>query len=735
MINGDSLAQDTAVRQDFGGKVAMEKCVFYSATTLIFACSQWRNETLKPIRILGAFAGTFLLLGVLLNLFTAVYAANITVNSNLDTADINLGDSVCDADAGTLGNQCTLRAAIQNAHNAAGADTISFASNMDINLTGSLPALSEEGLSIVAASGQKVRINGQSLVNNVFRITGSYVTISNVVVYGSGSLFSNIWVDNAARGVIIANNLIGDNDPAPGGCGQSDNSYGGIYVSSSSPAPTDTYRVWIYGNTIECHTSATGHGITLAATNRVFIGQNLEDAASQVDGNVIRENKTGIAVDGGEMHFISSNVIQNNTGDGIFANNGVEDFVVGCGSLSAPDPASCRNRIRGNGSAGVHLAGNTTTISGIAYNWIGLADDGVTAVPNQYGVYLDTDNNRTLLVNNTISGNTEDGVRIRDTTGNQGLWGNVIGLGADGVTAVPNGSHGVAFFDNTGTHVIGGDQPEHTNTISGNAGYGILVSNSPSVTIQLNLIGLAQNESTIRGNGYEGIYVSSSDGVEIGNVIDEELYGSQKIVGNGDGGIYFDNVNDSIIGPGNDVTDNGGAGIYVFNSQRNKIIPQWVSRNANEGVRLSGNAAIHNQIYPLRVWGNGRLPIDFGAPGLEPNDLNDTDNGPNHLLNYPEVTLTSGTVVTGTACANCVILAYQVQGDPTENGGGGIYRAFTASNASGIWSIDLATAGLNLFPVSFVAISGPLSSSTVDSSPMSPVTQVGYGNFLPMVVR
>ncbi len=50
----------------------------------------------------------------------------LKVNSLADAADTNAGDGKCDTDAGTAGDQCTLRAAIQEANAVAGADTIRF---------------------------------------------------------------------------------------------------------------------------------------------------------------------------------------------------------------------------------------------------------------------------------------------------------------------------------------------------------------------------------------------------------------------------------------------------------------------------------------------------------------------------------------------------------------------------------------------------------------------------------
>ena len=694
---------------------------------------------MKTIRIFFVLFVAMSMTVVLLGMFTAVSAANIIVNSNLDTADPTPADGICDVDLGTSGNQCTLRAAIQTAQGSVGEDRIQFANSMDIALLAKLPILTEEGLTIEADAGQIVRIDGQSSVNNIFQIQGSYVTISNMVVYGSGPSFSNIWVDDAAEGVVIANNLIGDDDPAAGGCGQNDAAYGGIYVGGVSTPMTDTYRVWIHGNIIECHVSSTGEGVTLFGTSLVFLGTSLEENAPSVSGNIIRHNKTGVVNIGSEAIFVSGNQIEYNSEHGVVGHTHGRFFIIGCFFSTSTEPETCRNMIRGNGEAGVYLLGANSESANLWENWIGLADDGVTAVPNRYGVYLHTDNHETYVVSNTISGNIEDGIRVRESRGEHVFAANVIGLATDGVTAVPNDSHGIAFFDDAGGNDIGLETADLNNTISGNGGYGIFVSNTPTITIGSNLIGLAQDGLTQRGNAYNGIYAENSAELQIGSPLTREFSGTLKISGNGEAGIYLHQVNNALIGLGTEITNNDGAGIYIFNSQNNVVLPSLVSGNNGAGVQVVGHMAYFNQIIPLNVANNSGLPIDLGAPGLEPNDPGDVDDGPNHMLNYPEVTVTSGTVITGTACLSCTVMVYSALGDPTQDGGGGIINldagVYAFSDSSGVWSVDLATTGLASRPVAFMASSGLPGRDNVDTSPLSPVTQIGYSIYLPMVIR
>ena len=95
-----------------------------------------------------------------------------------------------------------------------------------------------------------------------------------------------------------------------------------------------------------------------------------------------------------------------------------------------------------------------------------------------------------------------------------------------------------------------------------------------------------------------------------------------------------------------------------------------------------------------------------------------------------------GTVVTGTTTVGTFAIGiYEVTKDPTSPGGGGIYRGSVLIGASGTWSIDLAAYNLQNRPVAFVAYLGAPSGFSLSSSPLSPVTQLGYELYLPAVTK
>jgi hypothetical protein len=67
--------------------------------------------------------------------------------------------------------------------------------------------------------------------------------------------------------------------------------------------------------------------------------------------------------------------------------------------------------------------------------------------------------------------------------------------------------------------------------------------------------------------------------------------------------------------------------------------------NGTDGVALQADA-VGNRILSNSIFANGEQGIDLGATGPTPNDLGDTDTGPNRLQNFP--VLSSAKTISGT---------------------------------------------------------------------------------------
>ncbi len=170
---------------------------------------------------------------------------------------------------------------------------------------------------------------------------------------------------------------------------------------------------------------------------------------------------------------------------------------------------------------------------------------------------------------------------------------------------------------------------------------------------------------------------------------------------------------------------NGLEGIKLVNSRNSTLTPYSVRSNGAAGIAITGATATSNFILASEIYGNGGLGIDLGADGPTPNDVGDSDTGPNQLLNYPTITGAAGSGLAGQACANCQVFIYKAFGTTTApGGGGGLLQAATA-NSAGAWSTTLPS-GTGRGDVTLVAYD-PLG----NVSEFSPRT----ATFIPLVLR
>jgi hypothetical protein len=229
-------------------------------------------------------------------------------------------DPAADLPCTTAPNDCSLHSAINIANSDGVPTTITFADHYLITLERPLPVLSENGTTIHARPEQEVHVNGNNIAQSVFYINGAQITLSGLRIYGAGAGYSNLTINGAAYDVTIANNVIGDGDAPSGNCGQSDQSYGGIYINSTESIPT-AVRVWIYGNIIECHRGGPGDGVTIVA-DKVMMGQDSSGQAGPAQRNIIRENNgRGVSVGEHSGNTICNTVMHDNKAGNLWMTN------------------------------------------------------------------------------------------------------------------------------------------------------------------------------------------------------------------------------------------------------------------------------------------------------------------------------------------------------------------------------------------------------------------------------
>jgi hypothetical protein len=180
---------------------------------------------------------------------------------------------------------------------------------------------------------------------------------------------------------------------------------------------------------------------------------------------------------------------------------------------------AARNVISGNSADGVEILGIGLSPTGnlVQGNFIGTDSTGRSALSNGAGApagagggvqLIDADNNTiggtVAGARNVIAGNGVAGILDNGSQSNA-IQGNFVGVGADGVTAVPNAAGVWLMGSNVGVaqnNLIGGTVAGSGNLIEFNSGAGVIVSGS------------AASGDGILGNS---IFSNGGLGIDLGN--------------------------------------------------------------------------------------------------------------------------------------------------------------------------------------------------------------------------
>jgi parallel beta-helix repeat protein len=452
-------------------------------------------------------------------------ATTFTVNRIGDQPDLNLANAACDVSSNS-GSQCTLRAAIQEANDTPGADTINF------NITSASKVITP-GTQLPAITGA-VTINGytQPGTSTNTQATGNNAVL-RIVLDGvnAGATARGLRVQSSIvtiRGLVIQRWL-----GAGIALGANDNVVAGNFIGTTVGGGAAR------ANGIGIDVTGAGHrigGSALAARN--LISGNLNDGIRLTDsddvliaGNYIGTNAVGTAGLG-------------NGQAGIFFDGGTEN-VIGKNANGAP------NLISGNGRAGIQFV--DTTDSTILGNLIGTDATGVNALGNSddgvavFGGQGNRIGGTTADARNTISAN-KAGIDLLLSDENV-VQGNRIGTRSNGTGDLGNRFGGI---------LISG----HDNQIGGTGSAGNVVANT-------------QNDP--------GLIISGEEGIN--NVIQ-----GNAIVGNANTGILFSRGHNQLLGnsiisndgPGVRLQDSTPAAISV------RISGNVTIGNAGLGIDLPG---------------------------------------------------------------------------------------------------------------------------------------------------
>lgn len=548
-------------------------------------------------------------------------ALTFTVNDTTDAADVSTTDNACDTNLTTIGSQCSLRAAIQQANATAGADTINFAipgaGVHTIVPTSALPNITEavtiNGYSQSGSSANTLATGNDAVL--LIEISGAGTAANGLTLQGTGSTLRGLIINGSfLSGVIVS----GSGGHTIAGCFIGTNSNGTSAVPNrSSGVVVDSANNAIGGNTPAARNVISGNtsdGIVLSGGGAV---------TNQVQGNYIGTNATGTAP-------------LPNTTNGVNIGFGSQNNTIG------GTTAAARNIISGNTSNGISVA-NTCDITTIQGNYVGLNAAGTTAIANgASGVAINSVSD--TISGNVISGNTGTGLDIvgdgTPATATINAFNNIIGLNAAKTAKRPN-DIGVEINsrDNVTLGALG-----QGNTISGNTNEGVSIINfiagTDGITVQGNSIGGAG-----LGNGGDGIF--------IGGVGEQIL--SNTIVGNGGNGLTLQGATNVAIQQNNigfDTNGNTGSGVFLSNGAKNTLIGGAVGDTFStaefKGNLIAGNSvgvtvnsgaddATGNSIRGNTIENNTGLGIDLNGDGTvaASNDFQDPDTGDNLLQNPP----------------------------------------------------------------------------------------------------
>jgi hypothetical protein len=434
------------------------------------------------------------------------------------------------------------------------------------------------------------------------------------------------------------------------------------------------------GNSTGVHIHSGGDATT---TNNV-IGGTVPEARNVISGNV---DGVVIATSGTESNDVRGNYIGTNLAGNAVVGGGTWGILI---TLNAGNNRIIGNVISGFSQAGIALV-NGAAGNVVQGNLVGLDATGTTGLGNAVGVAMGQSAIGNLVggtsaaARNTISGSSSAGVQIAGTTTtlNQ-VAGNYIGTNASGTAAVPNLFNGVHVIDSP-NNLIGVAEGGDPNLISGNVGEGVRIDGAFATgnIVSGNRIGTTAGDGPL-GNSNSGVFVRRAPGNSVtGNTIRYNLgfagvalcgnvggvcggndFGTQTSNGNSNAvngnvitnnlgrGVTLDGVANTSVGTagGNNISGNGINGVMIFGAGAtgNQLASNAINGNTGNGVHIVGAGNTGNRVQGNSFTGNTLLAIDLGGDGITANDSQDADAGPNNLQNFPVISFAVPTAVVGT---------------------------------------------------------------------------------------
>jgi hypothetical protein len=363
--------------------------------------------------------------------------------------------------------------------------------------------------------------------------------------------------------------------------------------------------------------------------------------ANKLEGNFIGTDSSGTLDPGGSLFGV---VI-----DGAPAN-----------TIGGTTPAK-RNVISANDQSGVSISGTGAKTNKVMGNYVGTKANGTEALRNSSrgvlvseGASNTTIGGTTVGARNIISANGQSGVTFATGARANKVMGNYLGTNARGTQRLGTDDRQSVSIEDAPNNTIGGTTVGARNIISGNAGYGVSISDpgAQGNKVMGNYIGIDVKGTQDLGNFNSGVFIEDAPNNTIGgttaaarNIISGNAGPGVRIAGSGTTG---NKVEGNYIGiDASGTLDRGNDGSGVFIEAPNNTIGgttvgarNIISGNAGYGVGIRGdNAATGNSILSNSINDNDQLGINLilNFDDVTANDTGDGDTGPNNLQNFPEL--------------------------------------------------------------------------------------------------
>lgn len=441
----------------------------------------------------------------------------------------------------------SLRAAIDQANLAPGADVIDFAigsGSRTITPRRALPAVTSP---VVIDGTTQPGFSGTPLI----KLDGSHVrSRSGLVIRASSSTVRGLEIIGWSNGIVV----VGARDVVIGGSQRGD----GNVISGNHRNGLDIYGAGAKLNLVEGNYIGTNEGGTRALGNRLEgiavhrgAANNTIGGPQPVDRNVISGNHddgVDIFAAGAVGNVVLGDYIGTDaTGAHALGNRdaGVAVYVGGVGNrIGGPLPGD-RNVISANRQDGIDISDRHTRRNLVEGDFIGTDATGTHALGNRsagvalyHGSVGNTIGGSQPGDRNVISANLEDGVDITDKlTRLNAVRGNYVGTDVTGTRALGNRIDGVDMYGGASGNTIGGSMPPDRNVISGNRqdGVDIYARNTRHNSVEGNYIGTDVTGDRALANRFEGVSVF---GRAFENTIGGPRAGDRNVISaNGDNGV------------------------------------------------------------------------------------------------------------------------------------------------------------------------------------------------------